>query len=99
LRTVQEASEPMFAVWMSRLAALIGVASILVQAWYATHGLNYYIFGAGCLLFAVWLPLVGWVIAKRGGKALWHLWIAMPLLLETTLLGFLTIAILFFGGG
>jgi len=91
-------SESISAIWMSRLAALIGVSAIFAESWYATHSVNYFIFGAGCLLFALWIPLVGWVIARRGGKALWHLWIAMPLLLETTLLGYLTVAIAFFHG-
>jgi hypothetical protein len=84
---------------MSRLAALVGIAAIFVQGWYATHPINLYIFGAGFLLFVLWLPLVGWVIARRGAKALWHFAIGLPLLLETTLLIYLNIAILFFHGG
>jgi hypothetical protein len=87
------------AVWGSRLAAFVGASAIFVESWYATHPVNFYIFAVGFLLFALWIPIVGWVIARRGVKALWHLWIALPLLLETTLLVYLTIAIVFFPGG
>ncbi|MGC1301594.1 MAG: hypothetical protein WA840_04395 [Caulobacteraceae bacterium] len=92
-------SESASTIWLSRLTALVGVAAIFVQGWYATHPLNLYIFGAGFLLFLLWIPMVGWVIVRRGAKGLWHFWIGLPLMLETTLLIYLNIAILFFHGG
>ncbi len=79
-------------------ASLLALAALASWIWFGFHTKPFPL-GLTLVLLALWIVACIHVIRTTGKEAFWLLFTAIPLILVTTILGYVTVGLLFFGGG